>query len=319
MGGGLIEPVDDMNPNSVSSNPKLLEYLESVMILVDYDMKKFLAVLYNTKAFQRQAVQSDIQYEKFYYPGPLVTRMSAEQIWDNVVNLIVPNADARKKLHNQQRLVQARKYAESMKNKSTPELVKLVKDAVELDKDFDNKAKELNKKISQEKDKTKLQELKKELGNINRKRRDAKEILLQGGTDFRRIKTNNDYDAPWKGYGRHLIRASEVDSPAPNGHFLREFGAADRESIESYHKDATVPQILNLLNGNMYREIANNNSVLMKQLKKHEGNKAQKIKIIYLSMLCRQPTEKETKLFQDESLQDIIWVILNTKEFIFTS
>ena len=153
-----------------------------------------------------------------------------------------------------------------MKNKSTAELVKLVKDAVELDKDFDNKAKELNKKISQEKDKTKLQELKKELGNINRKRRDAKEILLQGGTDFRRIKTNNDYDAPWKGYGRHLIRASEVDSPAPNGHFLREFGAADRESIESYHKDATVPQILNLLNGNMYREIANNNSVLMKLL-----------------------------------------------------
>ena len=45
MGVGLIEPVDDMNPNSVSSNPKLLEYLESVMILVDYDMKKFLAVL----------------------------------------------------------------------------------------------------------------------------------------------------------------------------------------------------------------------------------------------------------------------------------
>ena len=245
--------------------------------------------------------------------------MSAEQIWDNVVNLIVPNADARKKLHNQQRLVQARKYAESMKNKSTAELVKLVKDAVELDKDFDNKAKELNKKINEEKNKAKLQELKKELGNINRKRRDAKEILLQGGTDFRRIKTNNDYDAPWKGYGKHLIRASEVDSPAPNGHFLREFGAADRESIESYHKDATVPQILNLLNGNLYREIANKNSVLMKQLNKHEGDKAQQIKIIYLSMLCRQPTEKETKLFQNEPLQDIIWVILNTKEFIFTS
>ena len=80
MGVGLIEPVDDMMPNSISSNPKLLEYLESVMILVDYDMRKFLAVLYNTKAFQRQAVQTDVQYEKFYYPGPLVTRMSAEQI-----------------------------------------------------------------------------------------------------------------------------------------------------------------------------------------------------------------------------------------------
>ena len=53
--------------------------------------------------------------------------MSAEQIWDNVVNLIIPNADDRKKLHNQERLVQARKYAQSMQNKSTEELVKLVK------------------------------------------------------------------------------------------------------------------------------------------------------------------------------------------------
>ena len=319
MGVGLIEPVDDMNPNSVSSNPKLLEYLESVMILVDYDIKKFLAVLYNTKAFQRQAVQSDIQYEKFYYPGPLVTRMSAEQIWDNVVNLIIPNSDDRKKLHNQERLVQARKYAQSMKNKTTEELVSLVKEAVELDKNFNNQAKELNKKINEESNEAKLKELKKELGNINRKRRDAKEILLQGGTDFRRLKTKYNSDTAWKGYGKHLVRASEVDSPAPNGHFLREFGAADRESIESYHKDATVPQILNLLNGNLYREIANSNSTLMKHLSKHQDDKAQQIKIIYLSMLCRQPTSQEVQLFQKESLQDIIWVILNTKEFIFTS
>ena len=51
----------------------------------------------------------------------------------------------------------------------------------------------------------------------------------------------------------------------------------------------------------------------------HQDDKAQQIKIIYLSMLCRQPTDKEVQLFQKESLQDIIWVILNTKEFIFTS
>ena len=57
----------------------------------------------------------------------------------------------------------------------------------------------------------------------------------------------------------------------------------------------------------------------MKHLNKHQDNKIQQIKIIYLSMLCRQPTEKEIQLFQNESLQDIIWVILNTKEFIFTS
>ena len=319
MGVGLIEPVDDMMPNSISSNPKLLEYLESVMILVDYDMRKFLAVLYNTKAFQRQAVQTDVQYEKFYYPGPLVTRMSAEQIWDNVVNLIVPNADDRKKMHNHERLVQARKYAKSMENKTTEELVALVKQAVELDKDFDNQAKALNKQINETTDKVKLTELKKQLGNINRKRRDAKEVLLQGGTDFRKIRTKNDYDAPWKGYGKHLVRASEVDSPAPNGHFLREFGAADRDSIDSFHKDATVPQILNLLNSNMYREIANNNSVLMKQLNNHKDDKLKQLKVIYLSMLCRQPTQREIDLFKDEALEDIIWVILNTKEFIFTS
>ena len=36
----------------------------------------------------------------------------------------------------------------------------------------------------------------------------------------------------------------------------------------------------------------------MKHLNKHQDNKIQQIKIIYLSMLCRQPTDKEIQFFK---------------------
>jgi hypothetical protein len=138
------------------------------------------------------------------------------------------------------------------------------------------------------------------------------------GIDFRKIKSSNEYDIPWKKYSRNFVRASEVDSPAPNGHFLREFGAADRVSIQSGNRHATVPQLLSLLNGNIYRDIVNANSVLMLHLAKHKEDKVKQIKIIYLSMLCRQPTEQEIELFKPELIQDIVWTIINTKEFLFT-
>ena len=45
------------------------------------------------------------------------------------------------------------------------------------------------------------------------------------------------------------MRAAEIESPAPRGHYLREFGQSDREMIENSNSDASVPQALALMNG----------------------------------------------------------------------
>ena len=321
MGAALIEPIDDIKADSVASNPKLLQALEETMRKVDYDLKKFLAILYNTQAFQRQAVQADIEPgQPFYYQGPLVERMSAEQIWDNVVTLIVPRVDDRKKFHNYERLLQAQKYGKVVEDKSADEIIKLAREVVEIDSKFSSRITNLNKKVAaakKEKNPQLEKELRAQLTKTTKERKNARGMKLYG-IDFRKLKSNNDYDLPWKKYGKHLVRASEVDSPAPGSHFLREFGSADRASIESSRREATVPQLLSLLNGNLYREIANPSSALMEKLAQHKEDKTKQIKIIYLSMLCRQPTPSEIELFRKELLHDIIWVILNTKEFIFT-
>ena len=108
MGVGLFEPIDDYKDGIEISNPKLLQVLEQTMKKVDYDLKKFLSILYNTQAFQRKGYYSDlVTGEPFYYQGPVAQRMTAEQIWDNIATLIVPDLDNRKKFHDYERLLHA--------------------------------------------------------------------------------------------------------------------------------------------------------------------------------------------------------------------
>ncbi len=123
----------------------------------------------------------------------------------------------------------------------------------------------------------------------------------------------------------NLKRASEIESPARPGHFLREFGQSDRESIENSNSDPAVTQVLSLMNGVIEKQIANNpNTVLMRNVLSSEPG--QKIDAVYLTMLNRNPTADEKKTWmseyraserKSEVIPDLIWVIANSNEFIF--
>ena len=321
MGVGIFEPIDDYKEDVEISNPKLLRALEQTMKKVDYDLKKFLSILYNTQAFQRKGYYTDlVAGEPFYYQGPVAQRMTAEQIWDNIATLIVPDLDNRKKFHDYERLLYAQKYGVAVKGKTPEEVIQLATKVVGIDARYAKQIKDLNTKSAAAKkggNKKLEKELRDKLNQLNRERKRTKDKELYG-IDFRKIKSSTEYDLPWKKYGKQFVRASEVDSPAPNGHFLREFGGADRVSIESGNRYVTVPQLLNLLNGSLYREIANPTSLLMQKLADYKEDKTEQIKIIYLSMLCRQPSKNEIELFKKELLHDIIWTLLNSKEFVFT-
>jgi hypothetical protein len=95
MGLGLIEPVDEITDSTVPSNPQLMTFLEETMKAMDYDLKGFLRTLYNTETYQRAAYNKDVELGQIYhFPGPLLRRMSAEQIWDSMVALYKPGPDA---------------------------------------------------------------------------------------------------------------------------------------------------------------------------------------------------------------------------------
>ena len=88
-GIGLIEPLDDMNDNTESSNPKLLAYLEKIMASVDYDVKEFMRVLYSMDLFTRESVKDDHKgVETYFFAGPPLQKMTGEQIWDSLVTLV---------------------------------------------------------------------------------------------------------------------------------------------------------------------------------------------------------------------------------------
>lgn len=104
-GAGLIEPIDSMMDNTISSNPELMLYLEKLMVSVDYDLREYQRILLNTKLFQRKSKKEDFKsLEEYSFEGPIMRRMSGEQLWDSLVVLVYNNIDSEDRvyLHNQQ-------------------------------------------------------------------------------------------------------------------------------------------------------------------------------------------------------------------------
>ncbi|QDV49736.1 DUF1549 domain-containing protein [Gimesia fumaroli] len=98
-GRGQIEPVDDMMDHTVAENPELMKYLESEMKRLNFDMKEYLRILYNTKTYQREASTTDVSLsEQYHFPGPVLRRMTAEQAWDSFLTLAVVDPDEYREL-----------------------------------------------------------------------------------------------------------------------------------------------------------------------------------------------------------------------------
>ena len=124
--------------------------------------------------------------------------------------------------------------------------------------------------------------------------------------------------------GGQYKRASELPSPAPAKHLLREFGQSDRETIENANTDPAVTQVLRLMNGFVDSQIGKDpNSVLTRNvLMADDENEA--IEAIYLTMLSRQPTKSEKRIWRKDfakdsktAYTDLVWTLINSNEFIF--
>ena len=121
---------------------------------------------------------------------------------------------------------------------------------------------------------------------------------------------------------RRLVRAADLPSPAPNGHFLREFGQSDREVIDNESDQASITQALELLNGSTINALGSQFSVLRRDLQSAETGK-EAIRIIYQTMLSRDPSEDEIQLLLKAqrdgktNATGIVWALLNTRQFLF--
>lgn len=385
-GHGVFEPVDELSDSTPISNPALLAYLEEMMKSLDYDLRKYQEVLYNTETYQRAAnFEEVVMGEHYYFQGPLLRRMGAEQIWDSIVALALPEADGyRPRLANQVASVEkVRRIYNALENRSEEEYFAMVE---EVGKVFDSirpreeKVRAETAEALEAGDKERFQKLRGELNSLRGEARravaeiayknvgekvDGSDLLAAMGMSEMQLSSDGAMsDGPegeravltrlpqpempeppadlvdrqqrrdWVNRQRNdlrtyttlvaqMARASELESPARRGHFLREFGQSDREVIENAANAASVPQALNLLNGPMVEALTNRFAVFGRRL--HEaGGADEKIRMIFQGMLTREPNEREMALARaevaakgDAAYDSLVWTLLNTQQFIF--
>ncbi len=321
MGLGLIEPVDTIDDSTTASNGALMEFLAASMVALDFDRKAFLRAIYNSRTYQSQASSADITDVASYgFNGPVLRRMTAEQLWDSLVALAMPDVDRRSETayspidSKRNVMIQAisadgdvsvQEIIELANMESKGNLKKMRRKFADQVKDARResmlKVRALNKKVNQARSKGNLQ-------LVN-------ELMIQRAQEVASMKAKTKFGG--------LKRASELSSPAPAGHFLREFGQSDREQIENANSEPAVTQVLSMMNGFIENSIAKDkNTVLMSNVLK--ANRSDVIDVIYLTMLARRPTGKELRTWAPDfdkdpvpAYNDLIWTIANSNEFIF--
>lgn len=92
-GVGLYEPVDNFMDGSMPLNEDIMWYIERIMISVNYDLREFYRVLLNTELFSRESQREDQDITKYEFRGPMMKRMTGEQIWDSLVTLVFNDID----------------------------------------------------------------------------------------------------------------------------------------------------------------------------------------------------------------------------------
>ena len=230
-----------------SHNSRLTEYLIRVMKEVDYDIKKFNSILYNTKFYQAK-IDTENKFK-----GPVSRRMTSAQLWDSIVTLYQGDPDKWQPVDKKQEYISLFSNLESIT-------------AAEALKKWD------------------------QYGKIR----------------------GSYYNGAPKIKGQLVVRSSQIFE-GKHSNFMREFGRSDRELIETGNEQPNITQILNLMNGNVTKALQDTNGYVAKQAKDLDRDLG--MNVIFFSYIGRAPNDRERKLFENASFEDIVWVLINSHEF----
>ncbi|MBK8038156.1 MAG: DUF1549 domain-containing protein [Verrucomicrobiaceae bacterium] len=393
-GAGLIEPVDELFDSTVAVNPALMTRLEKLMVELRYDLKAFLRVLYNTRAYQNEATRQElVAGEPCHFTGPLLRRLTAEQIYDSFVTLIhaTPDLPRRKGIDTEmaQKLVYRGKLSDALDLMTPQEIFDGSMKASEVYESVSARAKPLRdaytaaqkakdkplieklnleirsvefvartgihdhvvvpavarlytKKTGQPAPppipvvKPSLEELKKAGQNrayidvpgydidqaIPREEKaaeEAREAIFREEASRLGLSDLEAYLKARRAQARDWPRAADLDSPAPRGHYLRDFGQSDRDLIENSNADASMPQALVLMNSELFESILKPHTQLRQNLDHAHDTDAQ-VTAAYQTILSRLPSPAERAAWSKSgltSIEDLVFALINTQQFLF--
>ena len=152
-GIGLIEPVDDLKDHTAAANPELMACLEELMISLDYDLQAFQRILYKTRAYQREAsLEEPVPGAPWHFAGPILRRMSAEQIWDSLVAMTVADPDRpdpERALYADRRLAEVQLVAESIYDQEPARFLANMREVVQIQEELSERIAAAEAKVVQ--------------------------------------------------------------------------------------------------------------------------------------------------------------------------
>jgi hypothetical protein len=303
-GQGISEPITNIDDPKQSVNPELLVHLAEEMKRVKFSIKDFMRIIYNTRAYQSEATSEKMAMgEPYYFQGPLLRRMSAEQAWDSYMTLVLGDPD-----------------------KYTKPLEDLYSRSIDLDLN--------NPKLDAQTVLIKYSAFRemaaKERALMGGGLAEAGDgMMMEGGA---KTKGKGKADAKPAGEmmenasltynGMVLRRASTLEQPAPNGHFLIDFGQSPRALIDGSVKTGSVPQVLMMMNGKAQQMLTSPDSLIFRTMAKVKSP-PEKVEALFVSVLNRRPTLAEKDIAKralsggEVGYANMIWALINTREFIF--
>jgi hypothetical protein len=290
-GVAVKEPVNDLDDPNDSNNPMLLGHLGNEMVRLKFDIRAFMRLLCNTQAYQREAcTQPVVVGEPYFFPGPILRRMTAEQAWDSCIALIIGD-----RIDNY-KLKRADTYASIFDIKG------------------DITASGIREKLSQ---------MKSAGGQFAKNAKPGKPGKPGAKKPVADSEEDDDVDhsKPDVLQGQVLARASELPQPEREQHFLRMFGQSDRQIQDTNTDEGSIPQVLMLMNGQAQSVLRNPKSLVLATAMK-ESTPEKQIESLYYSFFTRHPGEREIADAKEAlagglTVSDLTWVLFNSREFVF--
>lgn len=326
MGAGLIEPVDSLTALPPPEHRELVEFLASALIAFRFDERAFLAVLLNTRLYRSEAVRDRPEPgTAFALRGPLLRRLSAEQIWDSHLVLLVPDLDQRKPAlrHDGSNLNPAR--LRKLTDMPADAIIARARDEMA----YRARRRELTLRLTEQKKEITAAQARGDAVEAGRLRAaHARENESFFSPEMQALEMGGaepvpETDPRWKSLPREFVRASEIPLPLPLGHFLRQFGQSDRREIDAFNRDPNTTHALALMNGDLAARILAPGSHLRRELAAAGPNRGRVTALIYRALLVRAPTDAELAALAEltapspTSEEDTIWALLNSPEFLF--
>ena len=329
MGVALMEPVDDWKESITIDNPNLFKALGEIFVSLDYDIKAFLSVIFNSEAYQFAfEVKNNFKAEEYKVQGAMLKRMSSAQLNDSLLTLRYGDLDAYVKINDQyfefeQKLNRLAKnfidegfpLSEAFREKHGVNYGEHLDEKItDLMKVYIDKVRELENYYNIGLD-----------GRIKGSKKSALAATLPKKAEREKVMSNKEMTMMEKMTAmKNDNRVIELANYKA-GEFMAVFGSTDRSAPDTnVEMGATMKQILKMMNSNETQKVVSKNSFLMLELFKKEKFD-ERMNFLFYSIYGRAPSRKDkdiAKTYINNSENRKVWgnytlALINSPEFYF--